>query len=120
MNIEDYRSFCLSLGPDVVEKMPFSAFRQAAEVLVFYVAGHMFAFFDCNTFSVVTLKCQPDRIVELKEREGAVGDPYNMSARHWIGVDATMASDALLRELTLNSYTLVREGKKVRQCRQRT
>lgn len=120
MNIEDYRLYCLSLGDDVEEKMPFGAFKAAAGVLAFYVGGHIFSFFDTDHFSVVTLKCQPDRIVELKEREGAVGDPYNMSARHWIGVDASMASDALLRELTLNSYTLVREGKKVRQCRKQT
>lgn len=109
MNIEDYRSFCLSLGPDVVEKMPFSAFRQAAEVLVFYVAGHMFAFFDCNTFSVVTLKCQPDRIPDLRERYSCVGRPYNESPRFWIGVDPAAAPDPLLRELTLNSYSIVKD-----------
>ena len=65
MNIEDYREFCLSLGDDVEEKLPFTAFRYAGSVLVFYVHGHMFSFFDCNNFSVVTLKCQPNRIEEL-------------------------------------------------------
>lgn len=39
MNIEDYRDYCLSLGPDVEEKLPFTAFRYAADVLVFYSAG---------------------------------------------------------------------------------
>ena len=98
MNIEDYRDYCLSLGDDVEERMPFRAFCYASEVLVFYVCGHMFSFFDCNNFSVVTLKCQPDRIEELKERHPCV-----------IGVDPATASDVLLRELTLNSYNLVRE-----------
>ena len=55
MNIEDYRNYCLSLGDDVEERMPFKAFHYAIEVLVFYVHGHMFSFFDCNNFSVVTL-----------------------------------------------------------------
>ena len=56
MNIEDYREYCLSLGDDVEEKLPFTAFHHAAGVLVFYVHGHMFSFFDCDHFSVVTLK----------------------------------------------------------------
>ena len=47
MNIEDYREYCLSLG-------------EASGVLVFYVHGHMFSFFDCDNFSVITLKCQPE------------------------------------------------------------
>ena len=109
MNIEDYRNYCLSLGNDVEERMPFKAFRYASEVLVFYVCGHMFSFFDCNNFSAVTLKCQPDRIEELKEQHSCIGKPFNESPRYWIGVDPATASDALLKELTLNSYTLVRE-----------
>ena len=44
MNIEDYREYCLSLGDDVEEKLPFTAFHHASGVLVFYVHGHMFSF----------------------------------------------------------------------------
>ena len=54
MNIEEYREFCLSLGDDVEEKMPFTAFPRAGSVLVFYVHGHMFSFFDCDKFEVIT------------------------------------------------------------------
>lgn len=108
MNIEDYRDYCLSLGEDVEEKLPFAAFKSAAGVLVFYVHGHMFAFFDCDNFGVVTLKCQPDRIDELKARHDCVGKPYNLSPMHWIGVDVTTAPDELLRELTRNSYQVVK------------
>lgn len=109
MNIEDYRNYCLSLGDDVDERMPFQAFRSASEVLVFYVHGHMFAFFDCNDYSVVTLKCQPERIDDLKERHSCIGKPYNESPMHWIGVDPAVAPDSLLRELTLNSYNIIKE-----------
>jgi len=52
MNIEDYREYCLSLGADVEEKLPFTAFHHASSVLVFYVYAHMFSFFDCDSFSV--------------------------------------------------------------------
>ena len=50
MNIEDYREYCLSLGTDVEEKLPFQKFKNGEGVLVFYVHGHMFSFFDCNDF----------------------------------------------------------------------
>lgn len=108
MNIEDYRNYCLSLGEDVEEKFPFTAFRYAGNVLVFYVCGHMFAFFDCDNFTVITLKCQPDRIGDLKERYSCIGNPFNESPKYWIGVDPDTASDALLKELTRNSYEIVK------------
>ena len=108
MSIEDYRDFCLSLGDDVEERLPFTAFRYASGVLAFYVHGHMFAFFDCDHFGVVTLKCQPDRIGLLRERDDCIGKPFNLSPKYWIGVDALRAPDGLLRELTRNSYEIVK------------
>ena len=108
MNVEEYRDYCLSLGDDVTEGTPFGAFRAAAAVLVFYVAGHMFSFFDMDRFDVVTLKCDPAQIDSLKEHCDAVGDPYNMSHRHWIGVDPRRADPELLRRLTSDSYMLVK------------
>jgi len=44
----------------------------------------MFAFFDCNDYQVISLKCQPERI-----------DPHT-------------APDDLLKELTRNSYSIVK------------
>ena len=108
MNIEDYREYCLSLGEDVEEKLPFTAFHGASGVLVFYVCGHMFSFFDCDNYSVITLKCQPERIDELKAQHSCIGKPHNLSERYWIGVDANTAPDDLLRELTRNSYEIVK------------
>ena len=37
MNIEDYREFCLSLGEDIEEKLPFQKFKNGEGVLVFSV-----------------------------------------------------------------------------------
>lgn len=109
MNVEEYREFCLSLGDDVEEKMPFGAFRYASGVLVFYVCGHMFSFFDLEQFGVVTLKCQPERIDELRAQYVEVGKPYNLSPRHWIGLDVSCASRELIQKLTRNSYEIVKE-----------
>ena len=108
MNIEDYRDYCLSLGDDVEEKLPFTAFHYADGVLAFYVNGHMFSFFDCDHFSVITLKCQPERIAELKEQHQCIGKPFNLSPKYWIGVDACNAPDDLLQQLTKNSYDIVK------------
>ena len=108
MNIEDYRDYCLSLDSDIEEKLPFQKFKSGEGVLVFYVSGHMFSFFDCNNFTIVSLKCQPDRIEDLKARYSCIGKPFNLSPRYWIGVDANEATDDLLQELTRNSYEIVR------------
>lgn len=115
MNIEEYRSYCLSLGADVEERMPFGAFKAARGVLVFYVAGHMFSYFDMDNFTVVNLKCQPERIAALRERFVAVGKPYNGPERHWIGVNPSLADVRLLRLLTLNSFLIVRAKYKRRR-----
>ena len=108
MNIEDYRDYCLSLGADVEEKLPFTAFHYASGVLVFYVCGHMFSFFDCDNYGVITLKCQPERIEELKVEHSSIGRPFNLSPKYWIGIDAATAPDDLLREQTRNSYEIVK------------
>ena len=114
MNIEDYREYCLSLGTDVEEKMPFTAFKHASGVLVFYIHGHMFSFFDCDNFSVITLKCQPERIEDLKVQFDCIGNPYNESPKHWIGINPDKATDDLLKELTKNSYEIVKAKYKKR------
>jgi len=108
MNIEDYRNYCLSLGDDVEERLPFGAFKAAEGVLAFYVCGHMFSFFDCNDFRIITLKCQPDSIDELKARYSCIGKPFNLSSKYWIGVDASTAPDDLLYQLTSDSYHIVK------------
>ena len=119
MNIEDYRDFCLSLGDDVVEKLPFTAFRYATEVLVFYVSGHMFSFFDCNDFSVITLKCDPAQIEDLRERYSCVGKPFNLSPKYWIGINPKAAPDELLQTLTRQSYEIVKTKYKAKQSSRR-
>ena len=106
MNIEDYRKFCLSLGEGIEEKLPFQKFKNGESVLVFYVMGHMFSFFDCNDFSVISLKCQPERIEGLKAQYECIGNPYNESPKHWIGIDPNIAPKDLLQELTRNSYEI--------------
>ena len=104
----DERQHERGLGDDVEEKLPFTAFKYATGVLVFYVHGHMFSFFDCDNYSVITLKCQPERIEDLKAQYECIGNPYNESPKHWIGINPETAPDELLKELTRNSYEIVK------------
>ena len=113
MNIEDFRDYCLSL-PGVTEATPFEKFsRGRFTILVFYVSGHMFCYFNIDDFSQVTVKCDPARIVELKEAYQAVGDPYNGNKKHWISVHwgQDLTDDEILA-LVKDSYNLVSSKKK--------
>ena len=88
MNVEEIQDFCLSLGNDVEEKLPF--------------------IFDLNDFQVISLKCQPERIDELKAQYDCIGNPYNESPKHWIGLEPHSSPDALTKDLIRNSYEIVK------------
>lgn len=108
MNIEEFRDFCLGL-PGVTEKMPFEKFaRGRLPILVFYVAGHMFCYFNIDDFSLLTIKCDPDKAVELRERYADIGDPYNGNRRHWIGVRlGGDVPDAVVLDLVREAHDLL-------------
>jgi predicted DNA-binding protein (MmcQ/YjbR family) len=44
----------------------------------------------------------------LKAQYGCIGNPYNESPKHWIGINPETAPDDVLRELTRNSYEIVK------------
>ena len=108
MNVEELRNYCLSLGDDVEERMPFGAFKAAQGVLVFYVCNHMFCYFDIDHFEVVTVKCQPERIGEMMEQYDCITKPHNMNPKYWIGILPEMADNTLLEVLISNSYQLIK------------
>ena len=109
MNIEDLRYYCLSMGNDVEEKMPFGKFPGGAGVLAFYVKGHMFCYFDIDDFKVINVKCQPERINELRAGSNGMTNPNNLSAKHWIGMIPDIVNPSQVQELILNSYNIVKE-----------
>ena len=112
MNIEEFREYCLSL-PGVTEGTPFEKFsRGKFTILVFYVKGHMFCYFNIDDFTSITIKCAPTDMAELKERYQAIGEPYNGNKRHWISVQLGQdIPDDEVKTLVLNSYNLVNAGK---------
>ena len=110
MNIEEFHDYCLSL-PDVSQATPFEKFSKGKfTILVFYLAGHMFCYFNVDDFSNITIKCHPREIADLKEHYQAIGDPFNGDKRYWINVQPNMdVSDEELKMLVRKSYEIVKE-----------
>lgn len=115
MNIEELRAYCLSLSPEVEEKFPFQKFRSARDVLVFYIGGHMFCYFDINDLSRVSMKCSEEEATMLREQYPYIGLPYNANksfAKYWIGIDVTQAETALVKRLIQTSFHIVGQKKR--------
>lgn len=108
MNVEQFRDFCLSL-PLVTEATPFEKFsRGKFTILVFYVAGHMFCYFNIDDFTSVTIKGEPSEIERLKAEYDAIGAPYNGNKKHWMSVTLNSdVDDDKLKTLVSASHTLV-------------
>lgn len=104
MNIEDFRTYCLS-KKDVTESIPFPSLPN---VLVFKVHGKMFTGTDMTTFASFSIKCDPETIDELRATFPAVQEPSYFSKKHWCRVmmDGTISEQQLHEWLDI-SYNLV-------------
>lgn len=102
MNIEELRTFCLSL-PLVEEKFPFDE-----ETLVFYIAGKMFCLADITLFDSVNVKCDPDQALELRANYQAVLPGYHMNKKHWNTIKVNEdVRDEQIYQWIKDSYNLV-------------
>ena len=82
MNIEKTREYCLD-KPGVTEGFPFND-----TALVFKVAGKMFALLDLSEDSRgISLKCDPELAIELREQHPEVTPAYHFNKQHWNGVN---------------------------------
>ncbi|KPK87293.1 MAG: MmcQ-like protein [Bacteroides sp. SM23_62_1] len=103
MNIEIIREYCLS-KPGVTESFPFND-----TALVFKVAGKMFALLDLSEDSRgISLKCDPELAIELREQYPEVTPAYHFNKKHWntVQIDGSVY-DRLLLEWIDHSYELV-------------
>lgn len=102
MNIEEIREYCLS-KPGVTESLPFND-----TALVFKVVK-MFAVLDLSEDSRgLTLKCDPERAIELREQHPEVTPAWHFNKQHWNGVNLEgSVGDDLLKEWIDHSYTIV-------------
>ncbi len=106
MNIEDIREYCLAM-PAVSESTPFDDVT-----LVFKVAGKMFAIVPMDETDLrITLKCDPDLAIQLREQYPCVLPGYHTSKKHWntILVDGSVNREKLAKWID-HSYAMVLKG----------
>lgn len=98
MDIESIRHYCLAkLG--VSESFPFDE-----ETLVFKVLDKMFAVIGLDHPEWVTLKCEPERAIDLREQYSDIQPAYHFNKRHWNQLRITTLDAQLVRQLIDHSY----------------
>lgn len=105
MNIEELRDYCLSL-PDVEEAQPFGP-----DVLVYKVKGKIFLLTGLDQNPIrFNVKCDPEKVEELREQYPCVLPGYHMNKKHWntIVADGSVSRKQLLSWID-DSYKLVRK-----------
>ncbi len=80
MNIEEVRKFCPTIK-GAEECTPFDE-----TTLVFKVMGKMFAYMGLerhNGYFMISLKCDPEKAVELREKYSCVIPGYHSNKKYW-------------------------------------
>jgi predicted DNA-binding protein (MmcQ/YjbR family) len=103
MDASALRSWCLRHA-GAIEDFPFGP-----ETSVFKVSGRMFALSALDSTPLkVSVKCEPELAVALRDSYPAIGPGYHLNKRHWntITLDGSLP-DQLVRDLIEDSYDLV-------------
>jgi predicted DNA-binding protein (MmcQ/YjbR family) len=106
MDLYDLRSHCLS-KPGAVEGHPFGP-----GVLVMKVGGKIFAIVAEEADPLeVSLKCEPEIALVLRDAYDAVRPGYHLNKRHWntVTLDGSV-EDRQLHDWIDDSYDLVVDG----------
>jgi predicted DNA-binding protein (MmcQ/YjbR family) len=103
MNADELRGWCLQQA-GAFEDFPFGP-----EHSVFKVAGKMFALSALDREPLeVSVKCEPELAVELRNSYPAIRPGYHLNKRHWntVTLDDSLP-DQFVRDLIEDSYDLV-------------
>lgn len=106
MNIESIREYCLNLK-GTTEDFPFDDVS-----LVLKVQGKMYALIPLDVEEPsISLKCDPEKAIELREHYPAVTPAYHFNKKHWntVKIDDTITKTLLLEWIN-HSYDLVVAG----------
>lgn len=102
MNIEELRNYCIT-KVGVSESFPFDE-----TTLVFKVGNKMFALVGLDSDPLtISLKCDPEKAIILREEYEAVKPGYHANKRHWNTVAVGHVKKTLLQEWIDDSYNLV-------------
>ena len=98
MDIESIREYCLTKVA-VTEEFPFDD-----TTLVFKVMGKMFACISLERPDMLTLKCDADRAIELREKYSAIEPAWHFNKKYWNQHHISMLDDSVMIELIDHSY----------------
>lgn len=99
MNVETIREYCLS-KKGTTESFPFDETS-----LVIKVMNKMFALIDLEEANSITLKCDPERAIELREHYSGIEGAYHFNKKYWNGIYFDIdVDDKLIKELVDHSY----------------
>lgn len=102
MNIETIREYCLSL-PQATEDFPFDE-----TTLVFRVLGKIFACLDLERSEWLTLKCNANYAIELRESHSEIEPAWHWNKKYWNQVNLNgMLEDDMIKGLVRHSYNEV-------------
>lgn len=101
MDVEQTREYCMT-KKGATESLPFDE-----DTLVFKVCGKIFAYMSLED-ATVSMKCDPERVIELREEYSYVQGAPHMNKRMWIMALLNEVRDSkLLYEWIDHSYDLV-------------
>lgn len=104
MDIEKLREYCLS-KISTSEDFPFDE-----TTLTFKIKGKMYCLIDLDRPDSINLKCDPEKVVELREEYDEIIPGYHMNKKHWNTVDIRgTLKDSFIFEMIDDSYDLVVE-----------
>jgi predicted DNA-binding protein (MmcQ/YjbR family) len=102
MDIEIIRDYCLS-KKGVTEDLPFDE-----TTLVFKVMGKIFLITDVERPLSISIKCEPENAIILREEYSSVTPAYHMNKAHWNSIDVNgSVPDNLIFRWIDDSYFLV-------------
>lgn len=102
MNVEELRQYCIEKKA-ATESFPFDE-----ETLVFKVMNKMFAIVPLESpHASISLKCDPDRAIELREEYEGINAGWHLNKVHWNSVNAETVPSQLVCELIDHSYDLI-------------
>ncbi|MBI5402806.1 MAG: MmcQ/YjbR family DNA-binding protein [Ignavibacteriae bacterium] len=102
MNLEFFREYALKKKA-ASESQPFGE-----DVIVYKVAGKIFMMMNFETPFQISLKCDPELAIELREKYSAIRPAYHMNNKHWnmIDADGSVPVNEILNMID-HSYELV-------------
>lgn len=102
MDIDDIRCLCLSYWSSE-ETTPFGP-----DILVYKLHGKIFAIVSLLRPFKISLKCEPEKAVSLRERYKEIVPGYHLNKRHWntVDVEGNLTKDLII-EMVNDSYSLI-------------